>query len=163
MRHQKALTEILQTLYDHYKENPDQVYDIHPIAEKYSVSSYEMANTLTSLGLIRPDVLYSLPHQVYCTISIIGIYQFDADYIDQKTQEVIRGLGSSGGSGNISGYFMNATFHDEAAIDFARYLQKLGYVKGLLFNSAKKYIGCELTTEGWGEFKNNKQVNNGPE
>lgn len=153
MSRQQAYTEIIQMLYDEYIISPGSVADIQPIADKHSFNGVEVARDLCNLSLIQPEFICSIPKGVYCTISVIGIYQLNSSFIDLNTSAIIQGLGRHNGKGNIVEYYEGSVTDLQAIVDFAFYLRKLGYVRDVNVALKEDLIMAELTEEGWQEFQ----------
>lgn len=150
MSRQQAYSEVYQMLFTAYRKHPGSVSDIQPLADKHGLSSIHMASDLASLGVIQPDFVYSFT-QLYCAISVLGMYQVDRTLINRWTSHVILGLVSNEGKGNISEYLNDEISEAQGVLDFARYLVGLGYIAIIEVNPRNRTVRCKLTHDGWRE------------
>lgn len=150
MSRQQAYSEVYQMLFTAYRKHPGSLSDIQPLADKYGLSSIQMASDLASLGVIQPDFVYSFT-KLHCAISILGMYQVDKTLINGWTRQVILGLVGNDGKGNISEYLNDEISEAQGVLDFARYLVGLGYITIIAVNPRNQTVWCKLTHDGWRE------------
>jgi len=135
--------EVLTFLFNSSKKDSNRSYDIKPVAGNDALM---IANKLSKNGLIKDDIQSDV-ESVRCGISIDGIRAVDANHIETKTKEFLRGTGEAGTIWNVIDLLKEKQEGFQFCFDLANDMQNKDLVK-LLYAQYPARVMVEMTLEG---------------
>jgi hypothetical protein len=142
-----ALRDCLQFLFNSYRNNSNEFYDIRSLATQHGSDPLALAAQLKTLGLIRDEVKID-GDEIKCSISVDGINKTDASYIGNRINEVVKGLGEANSIANVPDLLKFDGNHFQEAFDIANEMQNQDLVKLLYAFQPKNTVNVEVTLEG---------------
>lgn len=142
-----ALEDCLRLLFQSYRTNSNEFYDIGAIARRHGSDPIALAAQLKTRGFIREDAKME-GDQVKCAISVEGIHKADPGYIEGKISETVKGLGEANSIANVAGLLGYDQQRFQESFDIANEMQNQDLVKLLYAFQPKNVVNVEVTLEG---------------
>ena len=148
---QKVITGILEFLFEGYKNNPTEVYDISVITKKHHVDAHEYGRFLLERGLIKNQMFLS--DSFMCGITIGGIDLIDPNYLSESTSKIVSTLGELGGWKSVMKILDFEPKDFQRAFDLVKFLE----IKGLVdYQYQFNDIQIKLTLVGNDFYEKNR-------
>ena len=143
----KAESDILSFLFSKYKENASEYYDIANILDKHGVESGPFTEKMKHAEFIKPDI-FKTGKELKCAIAVRGMMQINPAYVEEKILATLKGLGDTGGFGNVMKILGYDRDQHQLGFDLANEMQNRDYIKLLYASYTQNVISVEMLLPG---------------
>ena len=151
---QSIKADVLKYLFVNYKENPTRLVDITDFAREYDPDLNKLGQELTRDLFIRDYAIDVAVQRATARISIRGIRLVDPQFVVSGILDVIEGLGSRGGKGEVMDILGLKKEEYAIGLDFSSVLEERRYINNVLPIHSESLILAQLTDAGWNKFNN---------
>jgi len=142
---------ILTQLFEAYQKEPQRQFTISHAIRENGLDINETRDFLSNQGWIR-DVL-TISGDVFCRITIQGIEHINRTWLMSRLFDIIEGLGTRGGRGDLMEILEVPATHHAMMLDLVRHLEDLNFAR-LEHSVVDNNLIAELTEEGRNIFEN---------
>lgn len=141
----KVSKAVLRYLFHEYLKAPSVLYSINSVTDAHHADAVLVTDYLMERGWIRERWVH-LNNQVACRITVEGIEEINASWIDVKLREIMTALVDAGGRKSLMQIFENKIQEYPIALDIVYQLEKRSLVYMIHEHGE---ISVQLTSEGW--------------